>query len=292
MHLIRCATVSVEDVERSEALYGSWLGYETAERGEVPDTLARSWGTPECAGAAQVVMRPASGAECFLRFVEQPAVEAYQPLRSFGWAAVELTVRDTDALHTKLKESPFEVVGPPKELDGMSHIYPMQVRGPDGEIVYLTEIREQPEGYRLLQASSDVDQVFILVLACRDAEATGRWLEGVLGLEMGGVFEITYSMINTAFGLPADTKHPLATLRYGDDVFLEVDSYPEAAVERPRHEGWLPPGVAMGTFMCPRFAEVEGWVAEPDVHDGSVYRGRRSGVVRGPDGAMLELVEG
>ena len=37
--------------------------------------------------------------------------------------------------------SPFEIIGPPREIDGVPAIYPLQVRGPDEEIVYLTQIR-------------------------------------------------------------------------------------------------------------------------------------------------------
>ena len=289
MHLVRGALITVADLDRAVARYGEWLDYELVERDSVTAELAALWDAPKCEGAAMAVMRPASGAECFLRFVEQPPHPDYAPLRSFGWAAVELTVQDTDAVHARLQGSPFEIIGPPKELDGMSNIYPMQVRGPDGEIVYLTQIREQPEDYRLVQAKSLVDQIFILVLACRDLEATGAWMEAALGLSKGKTMEIVYSMINTSFGLDADTKHPLATLKHGDDVFLEIDTYPDGATARPAHHGWLPPGVAMASFAHPGYASLVGDTGiRPD---GPVYAGGRATLLRGPDGARFELIE-
>ena len=286
MHLVRGATVSVANAAEASERYQTWLGYREVEAGTVSADLARLWDAPACEGAALRVLQPRSAAPCFLRLVEQPPHPDYRPLRTYGWAAIELTVQDTDALAERLADSPFTIIGPPKALDGMDHIYPMQVRGRDGEIVYLTQIKAQPDGYRLLQAESPVDRIFILVLACRDLEATGAWMVGALGLDKSPTFAITYSMINTAFGLPADTKHPLATLKHGDDVFLEIDTYPNAATARPQHEGWLPPGVAMASFVLPDH-DFSG-AARPH---GVTYRGGRATLLRGPDGARFEIIE-
>ena len=290
MHLVRCATLTVEDVARTTDIYGRWLGYRTVESGEVSDRLARGWRSPACAGARTAVMQPASGAACYLRFVEQPPHPDYRPLRTFGWAAVELCVTDTDRVADQLADSPFEIIGPPKPLDGMDTIYPMQVRGPDGEIVYLTQIRAQPEGYRLRAATSLVDQVFILVLACRDLEATGAWIERTLGWTKGATFEIDYTMINGSFGLPPGTRHPLATLKHESDVFLEIDTYPARATPRRRHEDWLPPGVAMASFAVPELPDAD-WASAPVAREGVVYGGGRAGLLKGPDGALFEIME-
>ena len=288
MHLIRGATITVSELGRSVAAWSDWLDYRVVEQGVVSEGLARSWGAPSCAGARMAVLQPASGANCTIRFVEQPMRDDYKPLRTLGWAAVELCVTDTDAVADKLShpDCPFTVIGPPKPLDGMDTIYPMQVRGPDGEIIYLTQIKKQPDGYRLKVATSLIDQIFILVLACRDLEATGAWIEERLGLIKGATFEIDYTMINKSFGLTPGTKHPLATLKHSDDVFLEIDTYPEQATPRAVHDGWLPPGVAMASFAHPDFDALEGWAVAPTGEPGA-----RRGLMRGPDGARFEILE-
>src|SRR5690606_18824638 len=96
----------------------------------------------------------------------------YAPLRTFGWAAIEICVQDTLTTFARMSEPdcPFEVIGPPRELDGMPMIFPMQVKGPDGEIVYLTQIRSDPPGMALPRAESAIDRLFILVLACSDLQ--------------------------------------------------------------------------------------------------------------------------
>jgi catechol 2,3-dioxygenase-like lactoylglutathione lyase family enzyme len=291
VHLIRGATLSVADIERSVSLYRDWLDYDLIEDGTVSPSLAASWDAPACTGAKMAVMRPASGADCFLRFVEQAPHPEYKPLRTYGWAAVELCVTDTDAVAARLADSPFEIIGPPKPLDGMNTIYPMQVQGPDGEIVYLTQIKQQPDGYRLKAATSLVDQIFILVLACNDLEVTGAWLEATLGLIKGATMEINYTMINKAFGLPDGTQHALATLRHGDDVFFEIDTYPIDATARPQKDGYLPPGVAMASFIHPDFDQLKGWSVAPAQQDSAFYKGAKSALLRGPDGARIEILE-
>jgi len=290
MHLIRCATIGVESLDRAIENYAKWLDYAAVESGAVSTALAESWQAPACAGARFAVMQPASGAACYLRFVEQPAHPKYRPLQTFGWAAVELCVTDTDAVAARMANSPFEIIGPPKALDGMDTIYPMQVRGPDGEIVYLTQIRQQSEGYRLQAARTLIDQIFILVLACRDLEVTGRWLETTLAWAKGATFEIDYTMINKSFDLTPGTKHPLATIRHGDDVFMEIDTYPGAATLRAGHKGWLPPGIAMASFIVPELPDAE-WLSAPTKCDGEIYKGARAGVLHGPDGALFEIME-
>jgi len=39
------------------------------------------------------------------------------PARTFGWNALEIAVRDVDALQIDLAGSPFEIVGPARNLD-------------------------------------------------------------------------------------------------------------------------------------------------------------------------------
>ncbi len=292
MNLLRAATLTVADPEATAARYEAWLDYVVVERGRVDPELAASWGAPASAGRAIVACRPASGADVFLRFVQGDPPADYRPLRTFGWAALELCVSDTLAVAERMAASPFEVIGPPRELDGMPEIFPMQVRGPDDEIVYLTQIRRQPQGVRLAQAQSLIDRLFILVLACADLAATRAWFSERLGLTVHEEIAIRYTMISKAFALPPDTKHRIATAGHGIDTFLEFDQYPEGATPRPRRPDHLAPGVAMATLAHPDLDAVTApFVTPPGPREGALYGGRRSGVVRTPDGALVELVE-
>jgi hypothetical protein len=292
MRLLRAATLVTPDPDAVAARYGAWMDYTVAERGVIDPALAASWDAPASAGRRYVVCRPASGADIFLRFVEGAAVPLYRPLRTYGWAAIELCVQDVMAVNARMQESPFKIIGPPRRIDGLPTIFPMQVEGPDGEIVYLTQIDADLPEYELPRAKTPIDHLFILVLGCSDLAASGAWLARVGGLQQGRSIDLVYTMLSQAFDLPEDKLHTIATLTHERDVFLEIDQYPAQATARPCEAGALAPGIALGSLLRADLDTVPGpWLSPPAPREGVLYGGRRTGVVRGPDGVLLELIE-
>jgi catechol 2,3-dioxygenase-like lactoylglutathione lyase family enzyme len=292
MKLLRAATLTTPDPEATAARYAEWLDYSVIDRGVVEPGLAESWGCPGSAGKAYVVARPASGADVYLRFVQGDGHRDYRPLRTFGWAAIEICVQDVLKVNERMERSPFEIIGPPKQLDGMPTIFPMQVKGPDGEIVYLTEIRGDLPAYDLPRAGSLIDKLFILVMGCSDLRASLEWFKDHVGLEFGRELDIIYTMLNQAFDLPMEHTHTIVTGVHERDVFLEFDQYPEGATPRPGPAGELSPGIALCTLKHPDFDSVKGpWISEPVRREGPVYGGGRVGTLRAPDGTLVEIVE-
>jgi catechol 2,3-dioxygenase-like lactoylglutathione lyase family enzyme len=273
-------------------MFGLMQDYEVIEDEAVSPELASAWGAPATAGARCIVMRPASGRDIFLRFVAGDPPSDYRPLRTYGWAAIEICVQDVLAVNERMKTSPFEIIGPPRELDGLPAIFPMQVKGPDDEIVYLTQIRNDLPAYDLPRAHSLIDCLFILVLACSDMRASNAWFTQVLKLSAGREMDITYTMLSQSFATPPEQKFTISTLIHERDVFLETDQYPIAATPRPSRPGALAPGVALCTLIHPDFDSVCGdWITPPAVREGAIYAGKRAGVLRAPDGVLVEVVE-
>ncbi|WP_018996760.1 glyoxalase/bleomycin resistance/dioxygenase family protein [Hirschia maritima] len=293
MKLLRAATLTVADIKRSTSLYAEFFDYSIVEEGLVDSNLAASWSAPNSAGQPYAIMQPSSGAEIYIRFIEQPAVDSFKALRTYGWNAIEICVTDVLAANERMENSPFEIIGPPREIDGLPAIYPMQVRGPDEEIVYLTQIRSDLPAFDLPRASTLIDKLFILVMGCSDMDEGNAWLAKHAGVEMGRDMEIVYTMLAGAYGTDMDELHRISTMIHGRDVFLEIDQYPEAATQRENHEGMLPPGVAIGSMWHPEFDSLPGpWITEPVVRDGPIYKGKRAGTMIGPDGTLVEMIEG
>jgi hypothetical protein len=293
MHLLRSATLVVADAGVAAARYVRWLQYRIVEDGLIEPSLAASWEAPACAGRRSIVLRPASGTEVDLRLIEYEPVEAYRPLRSYGWAALEICVQDTDAVHARILDSPFSVIGPPTLNTDLPTIYPMQVQGPDGEIVFLTEIRGDRETTGLPVAAAPIDRLFIVVIGCRDLASMTAWFTMQLGFDTTDRTSLVYTMLNRSFDLPAQTRHDIATGRYGRDIVFEFDQYPAAAEVRTAHPGALPPGIALCTLVHPAIDTVPGpWLSPPTPRDGAIYGGRRVGVLRTPEGSLLEIVDG
>lgn len=291
MKLLRAATLTVADVDATAARYRDWLDYSVIEQGSLPADLAASWGAPASAGRPYVVMRPSSGADVFLRFVQGDPVPDYKPLRTYGWAAIEICVQDVLQVNERMLESPFEIIGPPREIEGLPAIYPMQVKGPDGEIAYFTQIRSDLPTFDLPRAASMIDKLFILVLACSDMQGSVKWFEEVVGLKLGRSMDIVYTMLANSFGTPHEQLYTICTVVHERDVFLELDQYPDAATPRPGHPGQLPPGIALCTLSHPDIDSIKGdWITPPVERPGPVYGGRRAGTLRAPDGSLVEIV--
>lgn len=297
MELLRAATLSVADLGRSIDAYRGWLDYTVAERGTIDASLAANWGCPAASGRLYAVMRPASGADVFIRLIENRIHPDYVSLRSYGWSAIEVCVQDVLAVDQRIKGSPFEVIGEPKDVDGLPAIFPMQVKGPDQEIVYLTQIREDPPGFRLPRANSPIDRLFILVVACSNMKASLDWMSHQLNFEIGrDALEIEYPLLQNALDLGAERKLTISTMVHDKDVFLELDQMPPEAGVRPKYDGELPQGIAVGTFATPDFDEIlhrnaQHWIVAPIQPDSIVYAGKRSGTLRAPDGTLVEVVE-
>ncbi len=293
MNLLRAGTVTVADLARSRALYEQWLDYEVVDQGLVDAALAASWNAPATAGAPYALLGPASKAAVYLRLVEAPPVPEFVPLVTYGWAALEFCVRDVRAVNERLASSPFEIIGPPRGLDGMAPIHAMQALGPDGEVCYFTQINDDLPGFRLPRAHSFIDRLFINVLASSDMRNAQQWLVRQLGFALGQEsMEMVYTMLAKAFGTPIEQRYTLSTMADDKDLFLEIDQMPAAAKPRPAHAGFLPPGIAITTFRVASLAAVTAVpFASPAVYEGALYAGGRSVTVADPDGALFELVE-
>lgn len=292
MELLRAATLTVRDVTATAARYAEWLNYRQVDSGTVTAELAQSWGCPKSALRPYATLQPASGLPVFIRTIEGDPVADYRPLRTYGWSTIELCVTDVLEVQERMARSPFRIEGPAQKNASLPTIFPMQVRGPDDEIVYLTQILSDLPQYDLPRAKSLIDRIFIMVLGCSDMRASGRWFETNLGLSLGRDIDIDYTMLAKAFGTPPDQKYTICTMTHERDVFLELDQYPAQAEARPKIQGALPPGIAIASFRCPNFDRIARyWIAPPIKRDGPIYDGARAGTVQAPDGTLVEIIE-
>jgi hypothetical protein len=283
--------VTTPDLDAALTDYHGRLKLEIAEQGTLPAELAASWDASATAGARFATLRPASGAPCFIRLVEQPLPADFRPTRTFGWAAYELTVEDVHGWPDRLAGSGFDIVGAPKPIEGLPYFVPMQVTGRGREMLYLNEVACDTPTSDLPKAKSLTDHIFIVILAARNRPAAMRWYAERLGLEEGGSYTIVYSMINKAFELPEGTQSTISMIQKGRLPIIEVDGYPGAATPRQLHSGRLPPGNALVTLAVDRLPAHLSYLASPAERSGPLYGGRQAATVRGPAGELLELVE-
>jgi len=284
---ILIVTISVFNLGNVETAFRDHLDYRVVERGTVSMDLGGVWDAEAMIDRNYLLMQPESEANVYIRFIENDAVEGYAPMTSHGWNATELLVKDPDALAKRLADSPFEIIGPPKDLwEAPNAPRAMQTLGPANEVLYLTRNVD-------FTTNTFVDRVFIMVLAGPSMDAMGGFYRDRLGLEVGEPTPFPISVISRAQERPADTTYPLAIATISQDFLIELDEYPADTPPRPVTERHLPPGTSMVTF---EFAgelddlDVE-WRAKPRPIAAPPYDGRDAGVTTGAAGEWIELVE-
>jgi hypothetical protein len=266
IHSLAGATIVTPDLDAAIAAYRDHLGYTGAPPTLVGEALARGWGVPQAAGARMAVLRPASGEARFIRLVEGAPAPGFRPLACLGWTAIEIVVQDLQALADRLADSPFRIIGPPAVLDFdfTDAISAMQVVGPGGEILYLTQIDGVIPGFDLPAALSIVGQMFIMVLATAGIADSASFYEEQ-GAQVGPTIAARIAILSEAYDLPAEQRHDLATVALAERSLIEIDAFPAAVVARPASAIGLPSGIAMVSMATP---------ADDPAGSGSVIIGR------------------
>jgi hypothetical protein len=289
---ISTVTITTPDLPVAVAAYQRCLAYRVVADGALGRDVARMWGRSSLAGRRCVMMEPDSGAETWLRLVQGPAYTDYEPLGCVGWNAAEIIVRDVDALAGRLAGSPFRVIGPPADLSFSDKIRAMQVVGPAGEVLYLTQIKERLAAFDTPEAASDVDRVFIVILGGTSLDALQDYYHEQFGIARAPVMPSVVSVLSARFGLPRDYRHPIAALQIGGQCYIEADQMPIQASARPCAPGQLPPAIALVSFEIRHLPDpLPSALAPALALPGLPYGGRRACTCIGATGELVELIE-
>jgi len=293
LKLILIITLGAPDVGAMEQAYSQWLGYTAEAHGKVEKDLAAAWAAPRMEGRPYVLMQPESEEGLYLRFVQVDAAKDYVPMKTYGWNAIEILVKDPDELATRLAKpgSPFEIIGQPRPLGANSPIRAMQVVGPAKEVLYLTRIPPR-EGDVRASAQTFVDRPFILIVGGPNPDGLRDFYGTSFGAAVGGANQARMTVLNKAHGLDIETTHPFSMARISAQYSIEMDGYPDTAIQRPVKKGELPPAIASVSFELDSLDSVKvPLLARPRAVKSKPYDGRRVAVARGAAGELVELIE-
>jgi len=291
---VLAATVTVADLDAATARYTTTVGYRPDASGTVSDSLAASWDAPAMAGRRWQLMRPESGEPGWVRLVEGTRPRDYRPLAHYGWSAIEILLRNTDAMHARMKDSDFTIIGEPHPLRSSPDIKAMQVIGPDGEAIYLTNV---PKGaspaHQLPQPKGDIDRIFIMVLGVPDYEATHDDLLKRFSLARTTNRTRGINFLGEGYGLEDSGQTlPMSTVQLDGRSVIQVDGLQPTATARPCAEGELPPGVALVTLARSDHGVLARDALGP-AYTGDAswpYCGGSAVTVRGVGGELYEVV--
>lgn len=282
-------TVVAADIDATVAAYCDYLYTRILEDTRVSAIQATLWGKPGLAGSRIVTLVSESGYP-WLRVISNPNAVPARSFLELGWLALEILVRDVDALAQRLAESPFKIYRPPTNLASGEAIRAMQVIGPAGEVLYLTQVNGAPAPFDIPRARCAVDRLFVPVSACLRRDE-GLAVYRKLGARQSWQFDTRIASVNKAHGLDASLQHPVATVQLAGQSMVEIDQL-GVAKSRPPTAGRLPGGIAMVSFV---FDNIDNMVLKPVSPpcplEGKLYGGQRVAVCRGAAGELIELIE-
>ncbi len=279
---ILAATLVTADIDKAERTYRAGLGLTVIESGRIPDEIATAWGAPDLTGARWIGLASSDEGLGGLRLVDvpDPPPDAL-PLASLGWGATEISVIDVDGRAAKMSKAGFRVISPPRPLGSNPQIRAAQFAGPDGEVIYVTDVRAYEGPFEVRRAERPVEGCFIAVLATADLEAARHFYEAGYGTRRVTDRPVVVPALTKQLGLAEGEMVRISSQQLAGNCLLEIDAYPVGTPARPRASG-LPAGVAMMTFAGP--AKGPAGPAEWP------YRGRALEVVRGAAGELVEVV--
>ncbi len=282
---VQSGTLVARDADAVLQAYRQGLDLVVVSDAPLPLALAAAWGQPALAGARFVVMGAGAAdvSTHWLRVIEWPSAEAPLPMRHSGWLALEVLVADVCALGARLADGPFTVLGPPRPLAVNDNIWAMQVAGPAGETLYLTEVRAPVPPFELPPpATHTAERLFIPVLSAREHAVALHWYEGLAG-HPGLRFDTRVSALNAALGLDPEWRRPVGTLQLAGASMIEIDHVPEHSAACAVASD-LPSGLAMVSLHVRRDLALPPGVTWQALGASAVA------LMQGPAGEWIELL--
>lgn len=245
-------TIVTPDLNSSIDAYRNFLHQRVHLEGRITLRQARRLGMSSLAGA-KVAWMANELDERWLRLIEIPDAEVVDPFDHRGWMSLSINVQDLDVLRPALESSPFRIIGEPANLEISHEIRGMQLIGPAGEVLYLTEVKSEIPALELPVARCLVDRVFMPVLLADNRERALETYENLPGTE-GVKSDARITVINQARQLEPEQKHPISTIRLRENNLIEIDQL-DGLKERPVSNAGLPAGIAFISFASESLPE-------------------------------------
>lgn len=267
---IDTVTILTHDLATSAAMYISAFGWQVKNSEyQLSADDANRWQASSLTGSRVLEVYGVNGG---VRFIESAIYQNPQPLRTFGWSALEICVNDVHKYVAQAVKAGFEVLNEAVPLSGTAKPLPLiaaQLAGINGEVVYITQILSEVPNFELPDVSKESGSIFICVLGASNLEKSREVLESNFEVRRASDREVAIRVINRVYEKPLETLHRLSSLQLAGRNAIEIDQLPVEGAQREKLAGHLPPGISVVT--------VRGEVSEPTI-------------LQLPDSALLEIL--
>jgi hypothetical protein len=281
------STITTDQIDGCVADWCDYLHQRIHSQTRLSVTQANAWNFPEMAGTRVIWLENMIG-DPWLRIIEDPQAATIAPFHKPGWLSLEICVIDVDSLSEELRESPFEIIGEPADLDISPDIRAMQVVGSAGEVLYLTQIKAPVPGFDLPAARCAVDKLFIPILIATNRDSAAAVYEQFPHTK-SSKFDTKITVINRAHDLSIGLRHPVAVIQLAGNNLIEIDEI--SSLNIPSHDVFsMPPGISMISFAINDLDFLPANTDSYTIKDGP-YSECRASLIRGKAGELIELIE-
>ena len=267
---IETVTILTRDLDKSAAMYISAFEWQQRDgQGQVSQEQAKLWGAENMAVSKMLEVAGINGG---VRFIERPDLQSTEPLRTFGWTALEICVNDVNRYVDRAVAAGFRVLNEAVPLAGSEKPLPLiaaQLAGINGEVVYITQILSEVPNFELPDVSKESGSIFICVLGASNLEQSREAIESNFEVRRASDREVAIKVINRVYEKDLTTLHRISSLQLSGRNAIEIDQMPIEAKPRNVVIGNLPAGISMVSVIA-------------DVSEARV--------IQLPDSARLELV--
>jgi len=247
---IAAGTIAVPNVEEMVSTYRQGLGYVEHWRGTISEETARFWGTPAMAGRAAAVVGPPDLKTGLIRFVELGDDFQYVPSHTtLGWTALEVRVRNVDAMVEQLAKTSIKHTGGPADLkfgSGPPTLRAVQFEGPAGEAIYFTQDLQFDRAKII--GRNNVGGIFLQTLVAVPYLPTRDFYLKTLAMQLRVEARFPRAKVAETFGVDKSIFYKMASVRAPQYCAIQVDEYPDITPARPAAPGCLPPAACMSTL--------------------------------------------
>ena len=243
---ISMVTILSPNLDQSVTMYQKAFDWHIApDNPRITPSQAQRWGATKMAGATTASVAGINGG---VRFIQSQDYLTPEPLKTFGWSALEVCVDDVFYYTDRAVKAGFTLLNEPVALSGSDKPLPIiaaQLAGINGEVLYITQILDEMPNFELPDVKKESGSIFICVLGASDLEASRKVLEEGFDLRRASDRHVAIKVLNKVYDKPLTDTHRLSSLQLNGRNAIEIDQMPAEADAREVKDGLLPPGISI-----------------------------------------------
>jgi len=298
-------TATVPDLAGIAEAWRLGTDYEVVEWQHVPSELEIVWATAPAAHPSAVLTRAPGSDRGLVRLVAGEEGTATQPVYSVrGPMAVEFFAHDAAAVHARFQGTLFQAISPPIDYDltsiGSGQVQSVGFHAPGGWTVFVSTMKWVPAPRQLPVVAQHLGPAINMPIVALDRERSNEFYSGLLGIPVRFDGPVQDPDVNRIMGAPPDLAYHITVFFIADGQMAEHHFHdPRRVIEAATPVGRLRKGAVGSTFRVQGLdailerAQAAGYAPRgPVTTSVAPYEGARVAGLTGPNGELVEVVEG